>query len=64
MAQNKNKKWSPEEDARLRTLLEGGTSVTLVAAQLKRTVTATKGRAHLLGVSLKWIKLVLKAKRK
>jgi hypothetical protein len=55
--------WTPEEDNRLRRLLEEGTSTLLVAAKLKRTVTALKGRAAIIGVSFREIKLRLKSKR-
>jgi hypothetical protein len=56
--------WMPEEDNRLRTLLEEGASTVFVAAKLKRTVSAIKGRAHVIGMSFRRIKLGLKAKRK
>jgi hypothetical protein len=56
--------WTPEEDNRLRTLLEGGTSIALVAVKLKRTIGATRSRATLIGISFRQIKLVLKAKGK
>jgi DNA invertase Pin-like site-specific DNA recombinase len=36
--------WTPEDDARLRSLLEAGASVSLVAAKLKRTQSAVKNR--------------------
>jgi hypothetical protein len=55
--------WMPEEDNRLRTLLEEGSSTVLVAAKLKRTVSAIKGRAHVIGLSLRRIKLGLKVKK-
>jgi hypothetical protein len=45
--------WTPGEDNRLRALLEEGTSTLLVAAKLKRTVTAIKGRAAIIGVSFR-----------
>jgi hypothetical protein len=35
--------WTPEEDNRLRTLLEGGVSAVFASAKLKRTVSAIKG---------------------
>src|ERR1700687_4872214 len=38
--------WTPEDDARLRSLLEAGASVSLVAAKLKRTAGAVKSRSR------------------
>ena len=43
--------WTSEDDARLRSLLEAGASVSLVAAKLKRTAGAVKSRSNLLGVA-------------
>ena len=57
------KPWTPEEDERLRTLLEAGTSLFLVAAKLRRTLAATRGRASIIGVSLKQEKSGLKVKK-
>ncbi len=55
--------WTSEDDDRLRTLLESGASAAVVAAKLKRTLAATKGRAGLLRISFRQIKLGLKAKK-
>jgi hypothetical protein len=52
--------WAPEEDNRLRTLLEEGVSVLLISAKLKRTVSAIRGRAKLIGMSLRPKKLKAK----
>jgi hypothetical protein len=57
------KPWTPEEDERLRTLLEAGTSLFLVAAKLRRTLAATRGRASIIGVSVKQEKSGLKVKK-
>jgi hypothetical protein len=43
--------WTSEDDARLRSLLEAGASVSLVAAKLKRTAGAAKSRSSQLGVA-------------
>jgi hypothetical protein len=59
----RNRPWTPEDDSHLRTLLEGGASTALVAAKLKRSISATKGRASAIGISFKKIKLRLKVKR-
>ena len=59
-----NRPWTPKEDNRLRTLLEEGASTTLVAAKLKRTISAVRGRAAVIGISFRQIKLGLKAKGK
>jgi hypothetical protein len=42
---NLKRLWTADEDARLRQLLEGGTSFILVAAKFKRTVGAVKSRS-------------------
>jgi hypothetical protein len=44
-----NRPWTPEDDLKLRTLLERGMSATLIAAKLKRTKLAIKKRATLIG---------------
>jgi hypothetical protein len=59
----KNRPWTLDDDARLRTLLESGASKTLIAAKLKRTVSAIEARTSIIGISLTQIKLRLKAKR-
>ena len=56
--------WTSEDDYRLRTLLESGASPAIVATKLKRTLTATKGRAGLLGISFRQLRLGLQAKGK
>jgi hypothetical protein len=53
----------PEEDERLKMLLEANTSIHLVAAKLKRSVAAVRGRAVLLKISRKRRRLGLKAKK-
>lgn len=50
---NSNRPWTPEEDARLRSLMDAGMSVGLVAAKFKRTTFAIKARATVLKVSIK-----------
>ncbi len=45
--------WTPEEDERLRILIEARTSIALVAAKLKRSVPAVRARARMLRISLK-----------
>jgi hypothetical protein len=53
MSGNKHKPWTPEEDARLRSLLEGGTSSALVGAKLKRTTKAVMVRASILKLAMR-----------
>jgi hypothetical protein len=60
----KNRPWTPDDDARLRTLLESGASKTLASVKLKRSVGAIEGRASIIGISFRQIKLGLKAKRR
>ena len=48
MAENGNKRWTPEEDSRLRELIRSPAAAFDIAAELGRTVSAVKGRAQLL----------------
>ena len=48
---NLNRLWTVEEDARLRSMLETGVPLVLVAAKLKRTAAAVKSRSSKLHVS-------------
>ena len=54
--------WTPEEDDRLRMLVEAGKPIEFIAAELKRSAKAVKGRAYILRISLKRVKLKPKAK--
>ena len=47
-----NKFWTPEEDKRLKALIETSVSLDLVAAKLQRSVSAVKNRAHVLRISV------------
>jgi hypothetical protein len=60
---NSNNKWTPEEDARLKSLIEANMSIDLIAAKLKRSIQAVKWRANALGISIKRVRIELKAKR-
>jgi hypothetical protein len=51
----KNSFWTPEEDMRLKKLIEAGGPIELVAEKLRRSVSAIKGRAQLLKISRKKI---------
>jgi hypothetical protein len=48
--ENSNNRWTPEEDARLKSLIEANTSIDLIAAKLKRSVSATRYRAAVLHI--------------
>jgi hypothetical protein len=41
---NTSKRWTPEEDERLKSLMESDVSLILIAAKLKRTVEGVKTR--------------------
>jgi hypothetical protein len=61
--ENSNNKWTPEEDARLKSLIEASVSMDLIAAKMKRTTQAVKWRANALGMSTKRVWIGLKAKK-
>lgn len=63
MPANSTKAWSTEDDASLKAFLEKGMHPSLVAAKLKRTVSAVRGRASKIGISLRRIKLGLRVKK-
>ena len=63
MPENSNKKWTPVEDARLKSLIEASVSMDLIAAKMKRTTQAVKYRASTLGISIKRVWVRLKAKK-
>jgi hypothetical protein len=48
--ENTNTKWTPEDDARLKSMIEANTSAHFIAAELKRSVNAVKARAQLLNI--------------
>jgi hypothetical protein len=54
-------KWTPEEDERLKMLLEANTSIHLVSVKLKRSVVAVRSRASRLKLSLRRVRRGLKA---
>jgi hypothetical protein len=45
VASNTSNRWTPEEEERLKSLIEANTSILLIAAKLKRSVEAVKARA-------------------
>ena len=63
MPENSSNKWTPEEDARLKSLIEANTSIHLIAAKLKRSVAAVRARASTLDISMKRVQVGLKAKK-
>jgi hypothetical protein len=60
---NEPKKWTPEEDERLRNLVESNMSIHLVAAALNRSAPAVEGRASILKLSLKRARFGPKVKK-
>jgi hypothetical protein len=61
--ENSNNKWTPEEDARLKSLIEANTSIDLIAAKLKRSVNAVRAHASMLNILMKWVRVGPKAKK-
>jgi hypothetical protein len=45
VASNTSNRWTPEEEQRLKSLIDSNASFLLIAAKLKRTVQAVKNRA-------------------
>jgi hypothetical protein len=58
MPEKANTKWTPEDDARLKSMIEANLSCDLVAEKLKRSVTGVKARLSALGITTKrvWIR--------
>jgi hypothetical protein len=61
--ENSNNKWTPEEDARLKSLIEANTSLHLIAAKLKRSVPAIRARASILNILMKRVRGGLRARK-
>jgi hypothetical protein len=61
--ENSNNRWTPEEDALLKSLIEANTSIHLIAAKLKRSVSAIRARASILHIPMKRVRVGLKAKK-
>jgi len=61
--ENSNNKWTPEEDVRLKSLIEANTSIHLIAAKLKRSVSAIRARAGIRNISIKRVFVRPKAKK-
>jgi hypothetical protein len=57
--ENTNSKWTPEDDARLKSMIEANMPSDLIAATLKRSIDGVKGRLSVLGISTKrvWVRL-------
>jgi hypothetical protein len=51
IAENNSDRWTPEEEERLRHLMEANSSPSEIAEGLGRTVSAVKAKAHSLGLS-------------
>jgi hypothetical protein len=62
MVESRSSRWTPQEDALLRRMVEASVRPEIIAVKLNRTVHAVKARACRIGLPLKWFKL--KAKRK
>jgi hypothetical protein len=59
----KGRAWTAEDDERLKSLIVASVSIDLVAAKMKRTIQAIKWRANARGVSIKRVRVGLKAKK-
>jgi DNA-binding NarL/FixJ family response regulator len=47
------RRWEPDEDKQLQEMVEAGTSVTMIALRLKRTVSAVRSRLTALGITVR-----------
>jgi hypothetical protein len=59
----KGRRWTAEDDDRLKSLLEAGAPLHLIAAMMKRTTEGVKSRAHVLSISTKRVWVGQKAKK-
>ena len=57
MTENRNSRWTPEEDELFRRMAEANIRPEIIAAQLDRSVNAVRARAYAIGLPLKWFKL-------
>ena len=64
LPKNTNNVWTPEEDKRLKSLIESSLPMHSIAATLQRSVSAVRHRAFLLKISIKRTSFGLKAKGK
>ena len=64
MPENSNNRWTPEEDALLKSLIDANTSIHLIAAKLKRSAPAIRARGNILHIPMKRVRVRLKAKGK
>jgi hypothetical protein len=64
MPENTNTKWTPEDDALLKSMIEANMSVHPIAARLKRSIPGVKARLSVLGITTKpvWVGLKVKGK--
>jgi hypothetical protein len=62
LPKNTNNVWTPEEDKHLKSLMESSLPMHSIAAKLQRSVSAVKGRAHRLNMSIKRTRLKAKGK--
>lgn len=51
MAANNNDRWTPEEEERLRHLMQASATPFEIAEALGRSVSAVKAKAHSLGIT-------------
>jgi hypothetical protein len=61
--ENSSNKWTPEEDALLKSLIEANTSLHLIAVKLKRSVSAIRARASVRNISIKRVFVRPRAKK-
>jgi hypothetical protein len=61
--ENTNNKWTPEEEALLKSLIEANMAMHLIAAKLKRSVSAIRARGNVLHIPMKRVRVGLKAKK-
>ena len=49
-------RWTPEEDALFRNMVEASASPEMIASRLNRSIQAVRARAYAIGLPLKWFK--------
>jgi hypothetical protein len=56
MVETRPRRWTPDEDQLFRKLLEDDAPAEVIAAKLKRPISALKTHGYAIGLPLKWFR--------